>query len=199
VNNKTTFLLTLTLILSVGLLMSGCSNDTETAENTQAAAQTSEQGGAVQGDLVVGPLKGNLAPNFNLKNIHGGTVELASLKGKAVLIDFWDTWCPPCRRALPHLQELSEAYAADLVVVGVAMGRDGEAKVKSYVEENNLDFTFVMADAPQYQVMRDFGGVQSIPTTFLVDREGVIRQIWTGAMPKAAYEEAVRQVIGVQG
>jgi peroxiredoxin len=147
--------------------------------------------------MVVGARKGNLAPDFNLKKIHGGQLELSSLKGKAVLIDFWDTWCPPCRKALPHLQEISDAYADDLVVVGIAMGRDGEKKVRDYVEQNNLTFPMVLADAPQYSVMRDFGGIQSIPTTFLIDRDGVIQEIWTGAMPKAEYEKAVRKVLGV--
>lgn len=182
-------LLSLVGFLIVSGLVGGCSKD--------PATESSNQGSAGQSGLVVGARQGNLAPDFNLKRIDGGTLELSSLKGKAVLIDFWDTWCPPCRKAMPHLQEISETYAGDLVVVGVAMGRDGEAKVQSYVRDNGLTFEFVLADAPQYTVMRDFGGVQSIPTTFLVDREGVIRNIWTGAMPKAEYEKAVKQVLGV--
>src|SRR5210317_2298758 len=109
-----------TVVLTLLLLPVGCSKD--------AATDNQAQNSSAQPDLVVGAKKGNLAPNFNLKKIDGGNLELSSLKGKAVLIDFWDTWCPPCRRALPHLQEISDTYAGDLVVVGVAMGRDGEQK-----------------------------------------------------------------------
>ena len=181
----------LIFLLLATMMTGGCSKDSTSDSPQQATSGNSESG------LVVGPRQGNLAPNFNLKRIDGGNLELSSLKGKAVLIDFWDTWCPPCRKALPHLQEISDTYAEDLVVVGVAMGRDGEAKVQSYVKDNGLTFEFVLADAPQYTVMRDFGGVQSIPTTFLLDRDGVIRNIWTGAMPKAEYEKAVKQVLGV--
>ena len=188
-NRIFTLLGTSVLLIALIFLPAGCSKDTETENHASETAAIS--------DLVVGAAKGNLAPNFNLKKIDGGQLELSSLKGKAVLIDFWDTWCPPCRKALPHLQEISDAYAGDLVVVGVAMGRDGEDKVRAYVQDNNLTFEFVLADAPQYTVMRDFGGVQSIPTTFLVDRDGVIQNIWTGAMPKAEYEKAVRTVLGV--
>jgi peroxiredoxin len=169
----------------MGLLMAGC------GQKSEAEGRAGGQG------LVVGSRTGDLAPDFSLQRIDGGTLDLASLKGKAVLIDFWDTWCPPCRRAMPHLQEISEAYAGDLVVIGVAMGRDGEEKVRSYVKNNGLTFEFVLADAPNYTVLRDYGGVQSIPTTFLVDRQGVIRNVWTGALPKAEYEKAVRSVLGV--
>lgn len=178
------------------LLASGCSKDSS-SDAGSAELATSGKVNVAESGPVVGPRQGNLAPNFKLQRLDGGTLELGSLKGKAVLIDFWDTWCPPCRKALPHLQEISETYSGDLVVVGVAMGRDGADKVRSYVAQNELTFEFVLADAPQYTVMRDFGGVQSIPTTFLLDREGVIHKIWTGAMPKAEYEKAVRQVLGV--
>jgi peroxiredoxin len=178
-------LLPLLVIFLMGLLMAGC------GQKSEAEGRAGGQG------LVVGSRTGDLAPDFSLQRIDGGTLDLASLKGKAVLIDFWDTWCPPCRRAMPHLQEISEAYAGDLVVIGVAMGRDGEEKVRSYVKNNGLTFEFVLADAPNYTVLRDYGGVQSIPTTFLVDRQGVIRNVWTGALPKAEYEKAVRSVLGV--
>ena len=186
----------LLILISAAISGGGCGKDSAT-EDSSADMSGSGKSGTDHAGLVIGPLKGNLAPNFNLKRIAGGSLELDSLKGKAVLIDFWDTWCPPCRRALPHLQEISEAYAGDLVVVGVAMGRDGEAKVRSYIKDNGLTFEFVLADAPNYTVMRDFGGVQSIPTTFLLNRDGVIQNIWTGAMPKAEYEKAVRLALGV--
>ncbi len=193
-----TSILALALIL-VSLVLAGCSGDKEKAAAGETAAQSSAQSAAHSdhGALVVGPGVGNLAPDFALEKIGGGQLTLAELKGKAVIIDFWDTWCPPCRRALPHLQALSEAYDGDLVVVGVAMGREGREKVQSFVAENNLTFEFVMADAPQYTVFKNYGGVQSIPTTFLVDREGVIRNVWSGERTQAVYEKAVRAALGV--
>ncbi len=60
---------------------------------------------------------------------------MSSLRGKAVIVDFWDTWCPPCIKALPHLQELSVTYGDDLVVVAVALGREGEDKVRAFTRE----------------------------------------------------------------
>lgn len=138
---------------------------------------------------------GRPAPDFTLPRLDGGELTLSALRGKAVIVDFWDTWCGPCRRAMPHLQELSEAYAEELVVVGVALGRDGADKVRAYVADKGLTFEMVLFDQDM-KLLRDFGGIQSIPTTFLIDADGNIRRKWVGAEEKAVYERAVRDVIG---
>lgn len=135
---------------------------------------------------------GGEVPDFLLKRIDGGTLQLSSLRGKAVLLDFWDTWCPPCRVAMPHLQEISTAYPEDLVVVGVAFGRQGEGAVGKFLRDNGLTFENVLADQ---KVVLDFGGLQSIPTTFLVDRNGTIVEKWVGGQSKATYENAVKAVL----
>ena len=138
---------------------------------------------------------GNLAPDFDLERIDGGRLVLSELKGKAVLIDFWDTWCPPCRRAMPHLQELSVDYAGDLEVVGVAMGREGKAAVARFVDERKLTFPMVLAD-PEFRVVQDFGNIQSLPTTVLLDRDGVIQKVWVGGQDKKVYEQGIKRVLG---
>lgn|GEM_PF-2486451 len=143
----------------------------------------------------VGVAGGDLAPNFKLDKVDGGTLELYSLRGKVVLVDFWDTWCPPCKKALPHLQELSVEYKDDLVVVGVAFGRYGQKAVSDYVQQNGLTFEMVMSD-PNFKVAQDFGGVQSIPTTFLIDAEGHILKQWTGYNDKSVYEAGIKQALG---
>jgi peroxiredoxin len=142
-----------------------------------------------------GSAVGNLAPAFDLENVAGGRLTLAELEGKAVLIDFWDTWCPPCREAMPHLQELSVEHADDLVVVGVAIGRDGKAAVVRFVQERGLTFPVVLMDS-DYRMAADYGNIQSIPTTVLVDREGVIRKVWVGGQTKEEYAKGVAQVLG---
>lgn len=176
--------LTLAFALTAILALAACSGGGDSADHQPPA------------DTAVGAKVGNAAPDFNLKSLEGGTVQLSSLRGKAVIVDFWDTWCPPCRRALPALQAVADEYSDDLVVVGVAFGRDGEAKVRSYVEQNNLTFPMVMAD-PEFQVVKDFGNFQSIPTTFLVDRNGLIAKHWTGGHSRQEYESAVKEVLGL--
>jgi len=91
---------------------------------------------------------------------------------------------------MPHLQELSEIYENDLVVIGVAFGREGQAKVETYVSKNNLTFEMVIFNESS-PILSDFGGIQSLPTTFLIDADGVIRNRWVGAADKKTYEKAV--------
>lgn len=177
------------MVLTLGMTaLTGCGGEKETAENALEA-------GGEEAKVVASPgSKGSLAPDFTLKRIAGGELQLASLRGKVVLLDFWDTWCPPCKKALPHLQELSEIYRDDLVVVGVAMGREGEGKVRSYIEKHGLTFEMVLFNNDM-KLLSDFGGMRSIPTTFLIDGEGVIQKVWVGAFGKAEYERAVKAVI----
>lgn len=179
----------LTSALLLGLMVfSGCGDKTADDGGT---ADTGTAGGTAA-VIGAGARVGGPVPDFQLKRIDGGTLQLSSLEGKAVLVDFWDTWCPPCRAAMPHLQEISTTYADDLVVVGVAFGRQGEAAVAKFVKDNGLTFEFVLADQ---KVITDFGGLDSIPTTFLVDRNGVVVKKWVGGQSKSAYESAVKAVV----
>jgi peroxiredoxin len=184
--SRNTVLYAALLILILGACsLSGCGNNDDGAEadnQAQAAAPPAKFG------------KGSLAPDFTLKKLSGGDLQLSSLRGKAVLLDFWDTWCPPCRKAMPHLQELSVEYADELVVVGVALGRNGEAAVRKFTQDYGLTFEMVMFNNDR-KLISDYGGIQSIPTTFLIDDQGVIQDIWVGSPGKAAYEKAVKAVI----
>jgi cytochrome c-type biogenesis protein len=177
------------LLLLAITVASGCDSGvdkTTTAANSDPASQTAANS--------VGGKKGDQAPEFTLKRLAGGDLSLISLRGNTVIVDFWDTWCGPCRRALPDLQLLSQTYAGDLVVVGVALGRKGEAEVRTFVEQYGLTFEMVLLDF-EGKVLKDFGGIQSIPTTFLIGADGVIREKWVGAADKSVYEAAVLESI----
>lgn len=161
-----------------------------------AGCGSRDQGGAAAGGTAAAvAAKGAPAPDFTLEKVGGGTIHLADLRGRAVIVDFWDTWCPPCRRALPHLQELDNEFGDRLDVVGVAFGRDGKDAVAKFLTAHNLTFPCALMD-PDYATARAYGGLQSIPTTFLIDPEGVVRDIWVGGYDKATYEVAVKQVLG---
>ena len=189
--NRNAVIFSTRMVLALGILaLAGCGGDSENsgADSADAANQAQAAVPAVFG-------KGSPAPDFTLNKINGGELQLSSLRGKAVILDFWDTWCPPCRKALPHLQELSETYSDDLVVVGVAMGREGLGKVRSFTQAQGLTFEMVLFNNDM-NLIKDFGGIQSIPTTFLIDQDGVVREKWVGAFDKAEYERAVKAVIG---
>ncbi len=145
----------------------------------------------------VGGRPGQQAPDFELKRLAGGVLNLHQLRGKVVLLDFWDTWCGPCRIALPHLQALSTEYPGDLVVVGVAMAQEGEQKVRQYVTSQKLTFEMVLY-SQESSIVQDLGGMRGIPTTYLIGADGVIINKWVGAKPKATYEKAVLAAIAAE-
>ncbi len=195
-SRKTTLYTMLMVCTLVFLTASGCGSGTEeSATAEEAAPRNLTTTSTASVTSTVPGTKGSVAPDFALKRLSGGELQLSSLQGKAVIVDFWDTWCPPCVKALPHLQELSVQYDQDLVVVGVAMGRQGEAKVRQFTQDKGLTFEMVLFNNDP-QLIKAFGGIQSIPTTFLIDREGVIREKWVGGFGKAEYERAIKAVLG---
>lgn len=130
--------------------------------------------------------EGAKAPDFKLESISGKTLSLEEIRkdpkvkgaNRVVLLDFWATWCPPCKRELPHLQKLHEKYGKKgLVVVGVAMDRGGMGDVKPFVKEQKLTYT-ILVD-PKGTTKSDYG-IQYFPTTVIVDKKGIVRKVHIG-------------------
>lgn len=138
------------------------------------------------------------APDFELQNVTGGTLKLSSLRGKVVLLDFWATWCGPCRASIPHLNTLYSEHQDDgLEIVGVSVdqgrgGLSGAELVQKFGEKTRMDYPTVMADAA---VVSAYGGIRSIPTAFLIDQQGKIRKRYVGLQPKHVFEKAVKDLL----
>lgn len=131
------------------------------------------------------------APEWTLKGLDGQDVSSAQFKGKVVVVDFWATWCGPCLMEIPGYIGLQKKYGKDgLVIVGVSLDRGGAAKVRKFVEKEGINYVVVLGDD---EVAERFGGLEAIPTTFLIDRAGRIVHRKTGAWPHEEYEQLVRQ------
>jgi thiol-disulfide isomerase/thioredoxin len=129
------------------------------------------------------------APAWNLKDVNGQPVTSDQFKGKVVVVDFWATWCGPCREEIPGYTELQKKYGKDgLAIVGVSLDQAGPAVVKAFAEKFGVSYQLVMGDDA---VQAAFGGMDAIPTTFLIDRTGQIRDRKVGAEPTADYEKKV--------
>ncbi len=135
----------------------------------------------------------NSAPNFKLKTHEGKTVELAKLKGKVVIVNFWATWCPPCRREIPGFLDVYKQYKGKgLEIVGVALDEDGWSVVKPYVDQARMDYPVVVGDG---NLANAYGGIESIPTTFVIDKKGNVARKHIGYMSKADFENIVKSLL----
>jgi len=154
-------------VLVSGLVIAGCSPTTE-------------------GEL----REGSRAPDFQLTELGGEAVSLSDMRGMTVLLNFWATWCPPCRAEMPYIQQIYEEGASrGLMVLAVNLG-ESPAEVKEFMESNNLSFP-VLLDINK-EVGRSYG-IQAIPTTFIIDQSGIIRVIEVGAFTS---EDEIERVLG---
>jgi len=129
------------------------------------------------------------APEFTLTDISGKSVNLSDFKGKVVILDFWATWCGPCKMEIPHFIDLYKEYKEHgLEIVGVALDRQGIAKVVPFVESKGIEYVSLIGNQ---QVVGLYGGVRSIPTTFVIDREGRIVSKHIGYRDKGTFEKEV--------
>jgi len=122
--------------------------------------------------------EGKAAPDFSLTTLDGKPVKLSDMKGKVVVLDFWATWCPPCRKSLPHLQKVSadKELADKGLVVWAVNAREDKEKVQKYLDDNKLTFTVPMDPG---KTLTDYK-VQGIPTTVIVGRDGNVKNVFVG-------------------
>ncbi|TDL91938.1 redoxin domain-containing protein [Vibrio vulnificus] len=129
----------------------------------------------------LGGLKiGAKAPNFSLKTLDGKQVELSDYKGKKVMLNFWATWCPPCKKEMPDMEKYTQQVGDDVVVLAVNI--DPENDVQAFVEDNGITFTIPLDSQSAKNPVNERYKILSIPTTYFIDKEGIIRNKVISAM-----------------
>ncbi len=148
------------------------------------------------GPLVVELLKTPVdVPAFSMTDIDGKTITSESLKGKVVLINFWATWCGPCVVEIPDLVKLQAKYPEQLVIVGVSEDENGEALVRKFAADKQINYPLVMS-TPAIQAL--FPGVVALPTTFALDRQGKMVQKHVGLLHAEQTEALARVLSGLE-
>jgi thiol-disulfide isomerase/thioredoxin len=133
------------------------------------------------------------APAWQLKDVEGKVVSSEQFKDKVVVVDFWATWCGPCREEIPGYVELQKKYAKDgVVIIGISLDEQDPEVVQQFVQKNGVDYLVVIGDEA---IVQAFGGVEAIPTTFIIDRAGMIRNRKRGAEPTALFEKRLLAVL----
>ncbi len=133
------------------------------------------------------------APDFKLTALDGKPITLAALQGKVVLLNFWATWCGPCRAEVPDLVALQDRYSGRLQIIGLNVD-DEEADIKQYVEETGINYPVAMTSN---DVRVQFGGIPALPTSFVLDTEGRVVQKHVGLWNPAVYETEIRALLGM--
>ncbi len=133
------------------------------------------------------------APNFKLETIFGNQLKLSDYRGKVIIVDFWATWCSPCRRGIPDLIELKRKYGNQgFEVIGISVDTDTKADVVPFVKENGINYPVVYAaDA----VAERYGGISSIPTSFVIDKNGKIAASYVGLTSISEYEGQINKLL----
>jgi len=173
-------MLSLVSLLTAAVTISGC-----TAKQDTAAAK----------DLAKTTANSSKAADFVLKALEGDDVSLESYKGKVLLLNVWDTWCPPCRAEIPAFIELYDKYnSRGFEILGVAGGQQGVQAVEDFVKDYGISYPIALLTADFYQA---YSPLESIPTTFLIDRHGNIHKKYIGARPKSVFERDILEALDI--
>ncbi len=186
---KTTPRFALIGLTALAFGFAGCSpRKPDTPPVPKVTADAAQSGASKMALPVIGPV-----PAWSLKDLNGEPVGSEQLKGKVVVLDFWATWCPPCIKEIPGYTELAQKYGPDgLVIVGVSLDQAGPDAVKTFRERFKVNYPLAMGDET---IVAAFGGIEAIPTTFLIDREGRIRDRKVGLEPTDSYEKKIQSLL----
>ncbi len=132
------------------------------------------------------------APAFELENTSGKKVKLSDFKGKIVIVNFWATWCPPCREEIPDFVKLQKEYESDLQILGISLDTGSKRDVIPFMQKFKMNYPVLFATS---EVVSDYGNIQSIPTTFIIDRKGNIVNRFIGFRKKSVFKAEIERLL----
>lgn len=164
------------LAAALALVLSGCATPSKAGSGVKSAEKRKE------------------APGFELKDSEGRAVKLSDYKGKVVLLNFWATWCGPCKIEIPWFVAFETQFKdRGFAVLGVAMDEEGWDIVKPYIQQKKINYRVLMGTDMVAQL---YGGVESLPTSFILDRDGKIANIHIGLVSKSEYVNDIERLLG---
>jgi thiol-disulfide isomerase/thioredoxin len=186
-NRNVIFILCVVLGITALLLVGKRSAHRPDQANTSAA----NPGSGGSGELSAG----SMAPDFTLKSIPDGrTIQLSSLRGKAVMLNFWATWCEPCKIEIPWLVDLQKKYGPQgLQVVGMAKDESSEKTIADFAHKMGMNYPIVVTTSA---INSSYGDPQGLPTTFFVDRSGKLVDQVIGLKSMSDLEDAIQKSLG---
>ena len=133
------------------------------------------------------------APDFTLRDAEGRAVKLSDYRGKVVLLNFWATWCGPCRIEIPWFMQFEKEFKdRGFAVLGISMDDDGWDAVKPYVQRMRVNYRMLLGDS---MVSDLYGGVDSLPTSFMIDRQGRVARVHIGLVSRSEYQNDINALL----
>lgn len=179
------------VLLAIALITAGLFLGKRMSKESQASASTSSN--SIFHPAAQGPDKGTAAPDFDLKVLDGGgkTMKLSSLRGKAVIVDFWATYCGPCKIEMPWFVELQKKYGPDgLQIVGVAVDDAGEKAISDFTHKMGINYPILIGTE---KVADLYGGLDGLPTTFFLDRSGKVVDRQLGLISESVIVDNIKK------
>ncbi len=133
------------------------------------------------------------APNFTLVDTQGKKITLSDYAGKVVIVDFWATWCPPCRRGIPDLIDIQKQFKNKVAVIGISVDTDTKSNVVPFMKSMGINYPVVFASS---EVVQAYGGIEAIPTSFIIDKKGNISNQHVGLTDKSVIIDEIQKLLG---
>ncbi|GAB6283636.1 MAG: hypothetical protein STSR0008_24210 [Ignavibacterium sp.] len=176
------------LLFSFSLVCVACDKNESNTKEQNTNLGLVEQ----SGNTTISEKNASKAPDFSLVDINGKTVKLSDHKNKVVMLDFWATWCPPCRKGIPDLVKLQKKYKDQLVIIGISLDTDTKKDVVPFAKNYGINYPVVYGNQ---EVVNNYGGIEAIPTSFIIDKKGNIVQSFVGLMSISTYEEIIQNLL----
>src|SRR5712671_4154238 len=181
-------------LVAAPVLLSGCGRTQAAHADSAGVAEAAKQAEPAQDANVIQFVKNpEGAPAFQLNDLEGKPLSLAEAKGKIVLLNFWATWCGPCRAEIADLVDLQKRYADKLEIIALATDEDDADEVRRFVLKSGINYRVAMISD---EVRRDYGGIAALPTSFVIDAQGRVVQKHVGLNEPTIYELAVKAMLG---
>jgi len=204
----------LSILVMLVLLIAGCGSKPEKAETVAGITAESKIAKRIKEKKKPAPVQeekkevppserkvsrdenadGNISrtADFELEDINGRKFRLADYSGKIIILNFFATWCPPCKAEMPDFNEITREYANDVTIIAINVGNEPLSKVRSFAETNKLRFRVAMDDG---YVSRLYGPIRAIPVTYVIDKNFNIARKYLGARTKAVFVKDIKELL----
>ena len=184
---------TIVPVLVAGLLGVACGagEGGTNSPSSDAPASVFEYPESMTVELIRDPTK---LDDLTMRDLDGHQIALSDMRGKITLVNFWATWCGPCRAEIPDLVELQDRYPDQLQIIGVSLDESGPETVRAFADTFEMNYPVVMTTP---EITKQFPGVFALPTTFILDGEGRVSQLHVGIVKPAVLEQEARYLAGL--